>query len=82
MHLADNEGIQFHTSDAKNLYRQILKNPHAEACFVSPDNSIQVRVSGTAEVVEDMDLKKEHIDLARKPDDRGTTPAARFRPSI
>ena len=58
MYRADNEGILFHTGEAKDLYRQILKNPRAEVCFISPDNRIQVRVSGTAEIVEDMDLKR------------------------
>jgi len=33
-----------------------------EVCFTSPDGSAQVRVSGTAQVVEDLDLKKRMVE--------------------
>ncbi|MRR14372.1 pyridoxamine 5'-phosphate oxidase family protein, partial [archaeon] len=59
MYRADSEGILFHTGGTKDLFRQILKDPHAEACFTSPDGGIQVRVSGTVKVIEDMELKRE-----------------------
>jgi uncharacterized pyridoxamine 5'-phosphate oxidase family protein len=61
LYRADSEGIIFHTGETKDLFRQILKDPHAEVCFTSPDGSLQVRVSGTAEVVEDMGLKREIV---------------------
>lgn len=61
MYRADEKGILFHTGDFKDLYRQVQDNPHAEVCFTSPDGRIQVRVSGTAEIVENPDLKKEIV---------------------
>ncbi len=61
MYRADETGILFHTGEFKDLFRQIQKNPHAEACFTSPDGGIQVRVSGTVRIIEDLDLKKEIV---------------------
>lgn len=56
---ADSSGVIFHTGTAKALSRQIRKDPHVEACFNSKDT--QVRVSGVAEIVEDLALKKEIV---------------------
>ena len=56
---ADPSGLLFHTGRAKALTRQLLKNPRVEVCFNSPDT--QVRVAGVAEIVEDLDLKKEIV---------------------
>ena len=56
---ADPSGVIFHTGTAKSLAQQIRKNPHVEACFNSKD--MQVRVSGVAEILEDLALKKEIV---------------------
>lgn len=61
MYRADDEGLLFHTGDFKDLYRQIQMNPLVEVCFTSPDGSSQVRVSGRAKVIEDLELKKEVV---------------------
>ena len=62
LYRADEKGLVFHTGDYKDLYRQVLENPYAEACFTSPDGGIQIRVSGKMEIVEDLDLKKEIVE--------------------
>ncbi len=62
MYRADEQGILFHTASFKDLYRQVQENPLVEVCFTSPDGSLQVRVSGRAEVVDDVDLKKEVVE--------------------
>ena len=62
MYRADTGGLLFHTAEQKDLYRQARDNPHAEACFVSPDGHLQVRVRGEMEVVEDLELKKEMVE--------------------
>ena len=60
---ADEHGIVFNTGKIKDLYRQLIDNPQVEMCFTNGifENLIQVRVSGTVEAVEDLDLKKEIV---------------------
>lgn len=62
MYRADRKGLLFHTAEMKDLYAQVTRNPQAEACFVSPDGHLQVRVRGEIEVLEDLDLKKEMVE--------------------
>lgn len=59
LYRADENGILFHTGTFKDLYRQVLNNPHAELCFYDPGRNIQVRVSGILEIVDNNDLKDE-----------------------
>lgn len=59
MYRADEEGLLFHTGAAKSLSKQIQSGVPVEACFNSSD--VQVRVSGVADVVEDLELKKEIV---------------------
>lgn len=63
MYRADENGIIFHTGKTKDLHRQLTENPNVEMSFNngSFENLIQVRVSGTVELVEDIELKKEIV---------------------
>lgn len=54
---ADENGIIFHTASTKDVFAQIQKNPKAEMCFSG--NGIQVRVTGTLELVQDEKLREE-----------------------
>ena len=60
---ADENGIIFNTGKVKDLYKQLTENPLVEMCFSNGifENLIQVRVSGTVELVEDLNLKKEIV---------------------
>ncbi len=58
---ADEDGIILQTENIKDLYKQLSENPNVELCFNNYKDNIQIRVSGTAELVEDMELKKEII---------------------
>lgn len=58
---ADEDGILFHTGNMKDLYKQLSKNPNVELCFNNFQDNIQIRVSGRAELMEDMGLKKEIV---------------------
>jgi pyridoxamine 5'-phosphate oxidase len=58
---ADENGIVFQTSTPKDLYRQLSANPSVELCFNDYQGGIQVRVSGTVEPVDDIELKQEII---------------------
>jgi len=62
---ADENGIILQTSTVKDLYKQLSENPNVELCFNNYQDGIQVRVSGTLEPVDDMELKKEII--AKRP---------------
>jgi pyridoxamine 5'-phosphate oxidase len=59
MYRADEKGIIFQTVDGKDLPKQLKGNPNVEVCFYSSEKNLQVRVSGKATLVEDVELKKE-----------------------
>ena len=63
LYKADENGIIFHTGKMKDLHKQLTKNPHVEMCFNNGnfENLIQIRVSGTVELVENLELKKEIV---------------------
>lgn len=63
MYRADENGIIFHTGKMKDLHKQLTANPNVEMCFSNNnfENLIQIRVSGTVELVENMELKKEIV---------------------
>jgi pyridoxamine 5'-phosphate oxidase len=56
---ADERGILFQISVVKGMYKELLANPKVEVCFNSSD--AQVRVSGTAEFLEDQALKEQVV---------------------
>jgi pyridoxamine 5'-phosphate oxidase len=61
LYRADENGLVFHTGNTKDLYRQLIRNPKVEFCFNDYQKGIQVRVSGSVELVDDMGLKKEIV---------------------
>ncbi|MGV8057730.1 MAG: pyridoxamine 5'-phosphate oxidase family protein [Smithellaceae bacterium] len=60
MYRADSTGIIFHTGAFKSLCSQIKANNLVEICFSSQDT--QVRVAGIAEIIDDLNLKKEIVE--------------------
>lgn len=75
----EEDGILFHTGKNKDLYRQLLDHPEVELCFFTLKNPIQVRISGVAELVDDLELKKEIVAQREVPPsmggERGVWPA-------
>lgn len=63
LYSADENGIIFNTGKIKDLYHQLSVNPKVEMCFTNGifENLIQVRVAGTVEPLEDLNLKKEIV---------------------
>lgn len=57
LYRADENGIIFHTSSAKDIYSQIMKNPKVEMCFFS--NGVQIRVAGVLERITNPDICNE-----------------------
>lgn len=66
LYSADENGLIFHTGKMRDLHKQLIENPNVEMSFNngsdgSLENLIQIRVSGTVELVEDIELKKEIV---------------------
>lgn len=59
MYKADERGILVQTASLKDLYKQLVKHPKVELCFNSPN--MQLRVSGTAEFLEEQSVKEEAV---------------------
>jgi len=63
LYRADENGIIFHTGKMKDLHRQLTENPNVEMCFNNGnfEDLIQIRIKGTVELIEDLELKKEIV---------------------
>lgn len=63
LYKADENGIIFHTGKMKDLHKQLTQNPQVEMCFNNGnfENLVQIRVSGTVELIEDLELKREIV---------------------
>ncbi|OPY65045.1 MAG: Pyridoxamine 5'-phosphate oxidase [Syntrophorhabdus sp. PtaU1.Bin050] len=59
MYKADERGILIQLSTMKGMYRELVGNPKVELCF-NGDGKV-IRVSGTAEFLEDRSLKEEVV---------------------
>jgi len=59
---ADENGIIIQTWTIKDIHQQILKNPEVELCFNDLKGGIQVRVSGRAEIIDDIEFKKKVVE--------------------
>ncbi len=60
---ADDKGIIFHTSNIKDIFKQLQKNPNVELCFCNNNfqELVQIRVSGVAVLENDIKLKEEIV---------------------
>lgn len=54
---ASEDGIIIQTWTIKDIHQQVVNNPEIELCFNDFKAGIQVRVSGKAEIIDDVDLK-------------------------
>lgn len=61
LYRADENGIIFNTGENKNVHKQLLANPQVEMCFYSAEEQRQVRIEGTVEMLEDLELKKQVV---------------------
>lgn len=59
---ADENGIIFATGKHKEVYQQIISNPHVELHFWIADKGTQVRISGIAIPVEDKGIKESVVE--------------------
>jgi pyridoxamine 5'-phosphate oxidase len=61
LYRADENGIIFNTGENKDVHGQLSGNPQVEMCFYSSEEQRQVRIEGTVEVLEDLELKKQVV---------------------
>jgi uncharacterized pyridoxamine 5'-phosphate oxidase family protein len=61
LYRVNENGIIFNTGENKDLNRQLKKNPMVEMCFHSQQEGKQIRISGTVEEIEDIELKKQVV---------------------
>jgi len=61
LYRADENGIIFNTGENKDVHSQLTDNPQVEMCFYNPKEQCQVRIAGTVEVLEDLELKKQIV---------------------
>lgn len=59
---ADEDGIIIQTWTLKDIHKQVVNNPEVELCFNNFESGIQVRVSGKAEIIDDLELKKKVVE--------------------
>ncbi|HUT47341.1 MAG TPA: pyridoxamine 5'-phosphate oxidase family protein [Sedimentisphaerales bacterium] len=59
---ADENGIIFCTGSQKAVHAQLQANPAAEMCFYNAEEGRMVRIEGTAETLDDIELKKKVVE--------------------
>jgi len=62
LYRADEDGIIFVTGVNKDVNRQLQANPAVELCFYNPEENRQVRIEGSVEMLDDLELKKTVVD--------------------
>ena len=62
LYRADKDGIIFCTGRQKAVYEQLQANPAVEMCFYNADDGRQVRIKGTVELVDDLELKMQIVE--------------------
>jgi uncharacterized pyridoxamine 5'-phosphate oxidase family protein len=61
LYRADENGIIFNTGENKDVHKQLSTNSNVELCFYAAKQSLQVRISGSVEEIEDLSLKKQIV---------------------
>ena len=60
--MVNENGLVFTTGRDKAVNKQIAANPAIEMCFYNADEGRQVRIEGTAEPLDDIELKKKIVE--------------------
>lgn len=60
--VVDEKGLTFCTGSTKQVCAQLLADPSVELCYYSPEEGVQIRLSGRMEKLEDDDLKKHIVE--------------------
>jgi len=57
----DDDRIYFTTGAPKEVYKQLVRNPKIELCYLTPGFGIMLRIAGTIEFVDDREKKQKLI---------------------
>ncbi len=60
--LFDDGKIYFTTAATKGVWKQISENPRVELCYLTPDFSRMLRITGEIEEVDDREKKRKLIE--------------------
>ncbi len=73
---ADKTGLYYSSAAGKELYKQLKENPKVEICFFNPKSKDmqQMRVSGTVQFIDDLEMKKKLLDARPFLKQAGLTP--------
>ena len=73
---ADKSGLYYSSAAAKDVIKQLKANPQVEVCFFSSKSKDmqQMRVTGTVEFVNDIEMKKKLLDARPFLKQAGLTP--------
>jgi uncharacterized pyridoxamine 5'-phosphate oxidase family protein len=61
LYRADDNGIIFNTGENKDVHKQLSSNENVEMCFYNAEQGRQIRISGSVEEIEDLELKKQIV---------------------
>jgi uncharacterized pyridoxamine 5'-phosphate oxidase family protein len=61
LYRANDNGIIFNTGENKDVYKQLSDNENVELCFYNAEEGRQIRISGSVEEIEDIELKKQVV---------------------
>ena len=61
---ADKSGLYYGSAAGKDIYKQLKTNSQVEVCFFNPKSKDmqQMRVTGTVEFINDIEMKKKLLD--------------------
>ena len=62
LYKADADGIIFCTGRDKAVHKQLQSSPAAELCFYNEKAGRQVRIEGSVEMLDDLELKKKVVE--------------------
>jgi uncharacterized pyridoxamine 5'-phosphate oxidase family protein len=73
---ADKSGLYYSSAAEKDIIKQLKANPKVEVCFFNPKDKDmrQMRVTGTVEFVNDIEMKKKLLDARPFLKQAGLTP--------
>ena len=73
---ADKTGLYYSSAANKDIYNQLKANPKVEVCFFNPKSKDmqQMRVTGTVEFINDIEMKKKLLDARPFLKQAGLTP--------
>ncbi len=58
----DDDRIYFTTGAPKDVYKQLVRNPKVELCYLTSGFGIMLRIAGTIEFVDDREKKQKLIE--------------------